>query len=64
MSHKRFTEHPYIAAWLVLELIFICSLLGWALVSSTQIADLVVPTFVIPSVVCTAISLLTWKTKQ
>ncbi|GEP14863.1 hypothetical protein [Lentilactobacillus buchneri] len=64
MIDKLFTEHPYIATWLVLELIFAISLFGWALASSETIADLMVPNFVIPSVVCTAISLLTWKTKH
>lgn len=46
MIDKLFTEHPYIATWLVLELIFAISLFGWALASSETIADLMVPNFV------------------
>lgn len=64
MIDKLFTEHPYIAAWSVLEVIFVLSLFGWTWASSATIADLMVPNFVIPSVACTAISLLTWKTKH
>lgn len=64
MLDKLFKQHPYIAAWGVLELVYLVSLMVWMLLSSGSFGDVFVAGFLIPSIICSAIFGVGWKRKH
>ncbi|MEE8823292.1 hypothetical protein [Lentilactobacillus sunkii] len=64
MLDKLFTQHPYVAAWGTLELVYLVSLVVWAVLGSGRFGDVFVAGFLIPSIICSAIFWIGWKRKH
>lgn len=64
MLNKLFKQHPYVAAWGTLELMYLVSLVVWAVLSSGNFSNVFVAGFLIPSVICSAIIWTGWKRKH
>lgn len=48
MLDKLFTQHPYVGAWGTLELVYLVSLVVWAVLGSGSFSDRFVAGFLIP----------------